>query len=182
MIQRYSHLRIGYPDPTPERITAAIHPEQKRIMTAALPTCLECHEDLEEDESLQKMFGLLNRIAEGERVYVRTGERLGGMSHGVLLVDAQQFLFEDAKTHLIELAAVQHSLDESTVREKVADLEAVCTEVNAELEELETGLAWRHRALVPIWLFALLFAAVLYAKYKQLKAIYVKPPPRKPHG
>ncbi len=58
---------------------------------------------------------------------------------------------------------------------KVTELNAVCDRVNAELNELEHGLRLRHMALVPIWVFALVFAALLYAEYKRLKAVHVKP-------
>ena len=177
MIRRYARLRQNSPDATTDEITAAIHPEPKRIMNAALPMCLDCHDELEDDESLQKLFELLDRFAEAERSYVTTGQRLAEMSQGVLLVDAQQFLFEDAKTHLIELSPVQHSLDVAAVMEKAADLQAVCVRVDEELAELQAGLNWRHRALGPIWAFAIVFATVLYIKYKRLKAAWVKPLP-----
>jgi hypothetical protein len=58
---------------------------------------------------------------------------------------------------------------------KVADLNQVCEEVNAELDELQSGLRLRKLALIPIWGFALFFSAVLYVKYKRLKKVYVKP-------
>ena len=93
----------------------------------------------------------------------------------MLLVEHQRFKFEDAKTHLIELASLQHSLDPVLITEKAEELERVCSEVNAELDELERGLEWRYRALAPIWIFAVLFAAVLYAKYEQLMKAYVRP-------
>ncbi len=94
------------------------------------------------------------------------------------MVDAQRFRFEDAKTHLIELAPLQHTLDNSVVGEHVEELNAVCAQVNAELDGLEAGLRRRHLALIPIWLFALLFAGACYAKYKQLKALHVGLIPR----
>jgi hypothetical protein len=140
---------------------------------------MECHEEIDEDESLPKLFDLLDAIADAERLYVKTGRRLDEVGQGVLLVDRQRFLFEDAKTHLIELAPLQHTLDNEKVAAKVAELNAVCSQVNDELDELEQNLLLRHRALVPIWVFAVLFAALWYAKYKQLRAKYVKP---LPHG
>jgi hypothetical protein len=66
-------------------------------------------------------------------------------------------------------------LDNKDVEEKVTELNAVCDQVDAELDELEAGLRWRYRALIPIWVFALLFSIVLYAKYKQLRRLWVKP-------
>lgn len=175
MTQRYASLLEEEPHPTPERITEAIHPAPRRIMTHALNACTDCHDDIDEDESLPKLFELLDRVAEAERTHVRTARRLDVVGQGVLLVEHQRFKFEDAKTHLIELASLQHSLDPVRVAEKADELIRVCNEVNAELDGLEKGLEWRYRALAPIWIFAVLFAAVLYAKYEQLKKAYVRP-------
>lgn len=175
LIQRYAHLLADVPEPSGEQITRTIHPDPHRMMDRALESCLECHEEPEDDESLAGMFTLLDGIATAERYYVKTGNRLEEVAQGVLLVDRQRFAFEDAKTHLIELAPVQHTLDNETVATKVDELTALCDQVNAELDELEDGLAWRRNLLAPIWAFAICFAIALYVKYKQLKKIHVRP-------
>lgn len=174
LLQRYAHLLAADPNATPEQITEAIHPDPKAIITRALPTCMDCHDDFEDDESLPKLFELLDEIAAAERTYVRLAKRLDEVEQGVLLVDSQRFKFEEARTHLVELAPLQHTLDNDKVAAKVAELSEVCREVNAELDELERGLAMRRKLLLPIWLFAAVFAVALYAKFKQLKAIYVR--------
>lgn len=182
LIRRYAHLLASEPDPTPEQITAAIHPDPKQIIERTIETCTECHEDLEDDESLPKLFDLIDQIAHAERYYVRTAQRLDEMEKGVLLLDAQRFRFEDAKTHLIGLAPLQHTLDNEKVAAKVAELNAVCKEINDELDDQQAGLDMRYAAIVPIWVFSLVFAVVCYAKYKQLKAVYVKPLPKPVSG
>ena len=182
MIQRYAHLLASKPAPSAAQITGAINADPRKIMEQVLPSCTECHEDIEDDESLPKLFELLDKISEAELRYVQTARRLDSMAQGVLLVDAPRFRFEDAKTHLIELAPLQHALDNSVVEEKVEELNLVCAQVHAELDKLENGLRWRRRALIPIWLFALLFATACYAKYKQLKAVHVEPFPEESKG
>lgn len=182
LIQRYAHLMETRPHATAEEITGAIHPDPRMIMESALSTCALCHEDPAEDKSLSKMFELLDRIAEAERLYVKTADRLDRVGRGVLLVDKQRFAFEDAKTHLIELAPLQHTLNNDLVANKVDELRTVCGHVNSELDELENGLSWRYRALGPIWMFAALFSAVLYLKYKRLRRQYVVPLPHETEG
>jgi hypothetical protein len=177
LIQRYAHLLTSEPSPAPQQITEALNPNPQRIMEDALPTCMECHDDLEDDESLQKLFQLLKKIAKAERQYVETARRLNEVGQGVLLVDNQRFKFEDARTHLIELAPLQHNLDNSVIDKKVEELNTVCAQVNKELDGLERGLRLRRGALLPIWVFALVLAGACYAKYKQLKLKYVKPLP-----
>ncbi|MCO6435936.1 MAG: hypothetical protein J5J06_02485 [Phycisphaerae bacterium] len=175
LIERYEHLLASDASPTPEQITNAIHPDPQTIMRRALPGCLYCHDDVDEDADLAKMFTLLDEISAAERQYVRTGYRLDEVERGVLLVDRQRFLFSDAKTQLIELAPTQHTLDSKLVTDKVAELNETCNQVEADLDKLERDLRLRHLALIPIWIFALGFAGLLYAKYKRLRTAYVKP-------
>lgn len=175
MVQRYKRLVDVVGEPTPEQITDAIHPAASRIMRTAVASCTDCHD--EEDEEMEKLFGLLGRIADAERAYVRTALRLEEMGHGVLLVDKQRYEFEDAKTHLIALGALQHTLDEERVAEEISQLTEVCDRIDGELDGLESGLKWRHQALIPIWIFAVLFSIALYANYRRLKAAFVKPLP-----
>jgi hypothetical protein len=177
LIQRYAHLLASEPSPTPVQVAEAINPTPKIIMTKALPTCMDCHDPIDEDESLPKLFGLIDAIAEAERRYVETANRLDALSRGVLLVENQRFIFQDAKTHLIELAPLQHTLDNERVAAKVIELNEVCDVVNQQLDDLEKGLRIRQLALFPIWGFALLFSVLLYWRFKQLKVMYVKPPP-----
>ncbi len=177
LIQRYSHLLEKEPNPTPDEITEAINAKPKEIIMRAMPTCTDCHDDLEDDESLPKLLEILDGISEAERYYAQTADRLEKVGQGVLLVENQRFLFDDAKTQLIGLAPLQHTLNNDKVKAKVAELNAVCDQVNAELDTLEDGLRLRYVALIPIWAFAVLFSVILYVKYKQLKRQYVTPLP-----
>jgi len=175
MIQRYAELLNTDDQPTAVEIDEAINPNPKRIIEHALPTCFECHDDLDEDESLPKLFKLLDEIASAERRYVEVAHRLNDVGRGVLLVEDERFKFQDAKTHLIELAPLQHTLNNTLVAKKVEDLNELCDQVDADLDDLETGLRHRRTSLVYIWVFSVLFSAALYAKYKHLKAAYVVP-------
>jgi len=177
MIERYAHLLRSESRPSAEQVREAIHPDPRAILTQALPTCTECHEEIGEDESLPKLFGLLDRIAEAERYYVETANRLNEIGKGVVLVENQRFMFEDAKTHLIALAPIQHTLDNELVEAKVAELNEVCREVNDDLNNLETGLRWRRWSLLPVWSFAGVFSIALYVKFKRLKRAFVQPLP-----
>jgi hypothetical protein len=177
LIQRYAHLLISEPAPTAAQVAQALHPDPKEIMTRALPGCTDCHEELSNDESLQKLFHLIDTIADAEHKYVQTAGQLDRVGRGVLLVEQQRFKFETATTHLIALAPLQHALNNDLVAGKVAELNTVCDEVRSDLTQLENGLRLRYQALTPIWIFALGFAAVLYAKYKALRAKYVTPLP-----
>jgi len=177
LVHRYVDIMASRPADAPTDPADVIYPAPKHIIERTLESCTDCHEELEEDESLPKLFELIDEIAHAQQRYAETAAYLDEVGQGVLLVDSQRFAFEEAKTHLIALAPLQHTLNLDRVGEKVAEMNAVCDTVRADLMELEDGLRWRYRALVPIWAFAILFSVALYAKYKALKRQYVKPLP-----
>jgi len=158
LIQSYEHLLARETNPTPQEIAGALNTSPKEIITRALPTCMECHDDIEDDESLPKLFELIDAITAAERRYVQTADRLNRLSTGVLLVEDQRFTFQDAKTYLIGLPPLQHTLNHEKVAAKVDQLETVCDQVNGELDALEDSLHTRRLALFPIWAFAIVFA------------------------
>lgn len=175
MIGAFDRWMASHGSGVEQNAAEAIHPQPKAIIHQTLETCLECHDEPEDDESLAGMFTLLDAIGQADVRYARTGRRLNEIARGVLLVENQRFMFEDAKTHLIGIAPLQHGLDAKAVGDKIAEMDEVCDRVNGELDELERGLAIRHHLLLPIWLFAAAFATALYLKFRQLKARYVKP-------
>jgi len=177
LVERYKQLMSTDPGATNRRVAEAMNPNPKRIINNAIDSCTECHDDLEDDESLPKLFDLIDEIASAERKYAATAAHLDRVGRGVLLVDDQRFKFQDARTYLIALPPLQHTLDNKKVAAKVAQLNKVCDEVNSELQDLETDLHMRYAALLPMWAFFIVFAIALYAKFKQLKKKYVKPLP-----
>lgn len=178
LIERYAHLLHTNAQPTSQQVAETLHPDPRQIMSRVLPSCLQCHDSLEQDESLQKFFRLIDTIADAEHRYVTTANYLESLARGVVLVDNQRFKFEEATTHLIALAPLQHTLDNLVVADKVAELNKVADEVQADLVGLEKGLVMREQALLPIWGFAIVFSVLLYVKYKSLRARYVAPLPK----
>ena len=162
-------------------IVTAIHPEPRELIAKVMPTCTECHDEPGEDESLQRLTELLVEISGAELEYLETAIHLDRVGQGILLVDNQRFKLDDAKTMLIGLAPLQHTLDNELVSESVAKLNEACDEIRAELTGLENALQTRRQVLIPIWIFALAFSVALYAKYKQLRARFVKPLPGREH-
>ncbi len=177
LIDRYKHLMSIDPEASAEDVAHAINPDPRRIINHAIDSCTDCHEDLEDDESLPKLFALIDSIAAAEKKYVETAAYLDKVGQGVILVENERFKFEEARTHLIALAPLQHTLDIDKVSAKVAELDKVCDEVNTDLQGLEADLDRRYAALGPMWAFCIVFSIAIYAKFKQLKKRYVAPLP-----
>jgi hypothetical protein len=181
LVQRQAFVLASDHPVTRSELVAAIHPEPRDLIAKVMPTCTECHDEPEEDESLQRLTALLGEISVAELEYLETAIHLDRVAQGVLLVDSQRFKLDDAKTMLIGLAPLQHTLDNDLVSESVAKLNEACDEIRAELTGLESALQTRRQALIPIWIFALAFSVALYAKYKQLRRKFVKPLPGREH-
>jgi len=168
MVRAYEELVSRTRNPDPHQVAQAIHPELRALLSRARPGCLLCHED--GDDQMRQLAGIEDRIEEAERSYVRTARRLDEAGRGVLLVDDEVFLFREARTHLVNMAPVQHSLDLAQVDAELGNLREVVHDVDTRLDDKEHGLRLRHLALIPIWVFALGFAAALYLLYRRLDA------------
>lgn len=114
-------------------------------------------------------------IRDAELRYLQTGARVDRVGRGVLLVQEEAFALEQARTDLIALAAIQHTLDEKRVTEALRKVLDVCRQINTSLDEKEARLRWRYWALLPMWAFLLLFICALWVKYKRLRKAYVVP-------
>jgi len=107
--------------------------------------------------------------------YARTAERVARISRGVLLVRDEAVRAEDARTELMALQTFMHTVNRAEIVDRSEKVKAICQEIDASLEQKETELAWRTRALLPVWAFLALFAAMMYRKYTLLRAAHVRP-------
>jgi hypothetical protein len=175
LVRRYEALLRTRPTPSEGEIDAAVHPEIQALAERARPGCLECHD--EGDKELKEFAGIIDRIRGAERIYVRTASRLDAARRGVLIVDDEDYLFGDARTRLVALAPLQHTLDAAKIDAGIGELREVIGSVDEGLDGKERRLHARHLALIPIWAFALAFAAALYVKYRRLERRWEEAPP-----
>jgi len=145
-----------------------LHPELRALVARAHPGCLECHDP--GDEELKQFSTIVDRIEAAEADYVRTAQYVDRVGQGVLLVDDEAFRLRDARTLLVGLAPTQHTLDLKKVEAAITSLDEVTAGIDKSLDAKERSLRLRHVALVPLWIFAVVFAAALYVKYRRLAA------------
>lgn len=160
-----------------ESLIDAMHPG----LSVLHETCYECHdEDSDEDADLdafKRSAALYDLISSAEIEYARTYNRVNKLAEGVLLVEDEQLLLSEAKTAVIELGPVQHTLDVAKVRDVVDQLRETTHQVQSSLDQKEADLQWRYWILWPMWIFIFVFATASYVRYRQLKHEYVKPLP-----
>ena len=141
--------------------------------------CYECHDEDSDDPSdvaaIERSAQFYRMIGESEVAYAQTAGRVAEVGRGVLLVEDEQLMMADATTAVIEMGPTQHTLKLEDLAAIIARLRATTDAVNASIDQKEAGLAWRYIVLFPMWVFIFIFALASYAKYRQLKAIHVKP-------
>lgn len=106
--------------------------------------------------------------------YARTASRISRLGRGVLLVQDEALQTEDAKTELMALYASLHTLNRIETQTRAEKTKSICSAVNDTLDQKEHGLSWRRWALLPIWVFAVVFSVLMYQKFLALKRQYVR--------
>jgi hypothetical protein len=130
------------------------------------------------DENALRTGAELRRlIIHNELSYAAAALRVGEMSHGVLLVTDESLMVDEMRTRVVGLGPLQHTLDLTRVRDSVAEQDELHAQVDRSLDGKLRGLRWREWALLPVWVFLVVFVGALWAKYKRLKAAQVKPLP-----
>lgn len=186
LVQTYLRARREVGD-APERLAARFRELLDARPDALRPdaVCGYCHgpgrQDpharflAESDQTILERGAELSVALRGaELEYARTAERVARLAEGVLLVRDEAVRAEDAKTEVMALHAFMHTFNQAEIQARLDKLSGVCQEINAALDQKESGLAWRHRALLPVWAFAVVFFALMYRKYVLLRRAYVQ--------
>jgi hypothetical protein len=119
--------------------------------------------------------GLYQNVRRAEIRYAATAARVDQVAHGVLLVTDEALMLEEARTKLVSIGPLQHTLDVDKVTAAVGELDSLTAEIDRSLDRKLKGLHWRYWALVPLWLFVAFFVSILWVKYKRLKHEMVAP-------
>lgn len=150
--------------------------------------CRRCH-NAERETAHRAFFGDLDRqaaqtghtlyelVRDAEVRYAATADHVRQVGQGVLLVTDESLMLEEVRTKLVNIGALQHTLDLEKVKTATGQLNDLASQIEQSLRQKERSLRWRHWALIPLWSFLILFVAVLWVKYKQLKAEMVVPLP-----
>ncbi len=86
-----------------------------------------------------------------------------------IFVEEEEGLLEEAKTKVVEMQPLQHTLSYQKLAEVYGQAEARTTEIKKMIADKRQGLKWRKIALIPIWIFVFIMSWALIMKYKQLK-------------
>jgi Rieske Fe-S protein len=126
-------------------------------------------------EAVGKGARLDEAIRRAQLEYVKAGARIDEVGSGEVLVQDEAMLLDQARTNLVSLLAVQHTLDEQKIFGVAGAVIETSHQIEASLDLKEASLALRHHLLLPVWGFIVLLAGALLVKHRRLKHALVVP-------
>lgn len=130
--------------------------------------CGKCHGD-ETEPARVRFASIFATIRGAEGRLQAAKDRLQQLSRTGFHVDEETVLLEEARTGVLQLAPLQHTLDESKVAAKAGEAEATIAEIHRRLDGKERAESWKKKALVPIWAFLLAMAGLFWMKLTRIK-------------
>ena len=134
----------------------------------------------------QRAMEMTKALRDAQYEYARAAARIDRLSRGVLLVRDEALRVEDAKTALMAVATLTHTIDIPQIQAGSEKTLKICREINESLDGKVEGLEERERSPTLVWVFAGVFCVLMYRKYRLLKHAYVVPAdapvPAKPEG
>ena len=141
-----------------------VQPASKLLYREA---CIKCHKQgnpaAQEGE---KVYQVLEK-SEGELKAAETLVKQASIEG--IFVEEEMGALEEAKTNVISMAPLQHSLSFNRIADLYRKFEEVANEIKARVHRKRQVLKWRKVALIPIWVFIIVMVSALWVKYKQLK-------------
>ena len=129
--------------------------------------CAPCHEP--GDKEFVKWNALQGRVGSARERFRRTEERVGRMARAGYHTDDEQLALEEARTSLVQLAPLQHTLSLEKVGASAGALDAALGKIDARLDAQERTEGLKKLALVPVWAFLLALAGVFWAKKREVE-------------
>jgi len=113
--------------------------------------CAPCHEKT--DKEMTKFSALCDILAGVRRDFGRTGDRLARATRAGLFTDDEQLAFDQARTSLLQLSPLQHTLNEPKVGGLAKQAASQLGEIDHRLDRMERTEHLKKLALIPIWIF-----------------------------
>ena len=150
-------------------------PDMKRIhprLSLMGDACAQCHDDHNDDaadvEALARARALYDRLAASESRYVAVAARVEAARRGVIPAREETSTLNEARTLVVGMAPLQHSLSVEEVGKRGAELDEILARIDHSLDAKTASVRRRHYYLIPLWTVVLALSAALYARHRRL--------------
>lgn len=131
--------------------------------------CVKCHDA--NSNAYRYGQNISHALQDTEKQLKEAGELVRQASIEGFFVEEEQALLEEAKTGLLEMAPLQHTLSFEKISQIYADTSKKLEDVRKSIFEKRQNLRWRKLALIPIWIFILIMVVALRIRYNELKSL-----------
>jgi hypothetical protein len=130
-------------------------------------SCVRCH--AKDPKPLAVRDSLIAVLQAARGAYERAGERVRDATVRGLATDDEQLLLQEAKTQVLQLEVLQHTLAPDELRPGAARTEELVVDTLRQVDHLERVELWKRLAVVPLWALMILMAILFAAKRLILK-------------
>ncbi|MBI2167031.1 MAG: cytochrome c3 family protein [Candidatus Omnitrophica bacterium] len=129
--------------------------------------CVKCHEA---GSTAAKKGGEIFEVLKKSDEELRSAEKLvRRASIEGIFVEEEMGALEEAKTNVISMAPLQHSLSIEKISELYQKFEGVARDIQTRVLRKRQALRWRKISLVPLWIFVGIMIVALGVQYRRLK-------------
>jgi hypothetical protein len=130
-------------------------------------SCVQCH--AQQPKALAVRDAVAARIYNTRKAYENAATTVQKATVRGLATEDEQLRLEEAKTQIMQLEALQHTLSPALLQPVADRTLEIVEETLKGTNQLERLERWKVRALIPISIFLAAMAVLFWAKRRQLK-------------
>ena len=142
------------------------HGIQKASLALFDKSCVQCHAN--DPKQLGVRDAVAGLIRKEQSDYEHAVAAVHDATVRGLATEDDQLLLQEAKTQVTQLESLQHTLSLEQLKPVAAHSEEIVNQTLTDIAGLERFERWKRNALVPIWVFLTVMAALFWAKRRQL--------------
>ena len=129
--------------------------------------CAPCHEA--PDKEMKNFAALQDYLARTRTEYARASDRVAQATRAGHFTDDELLALEKARTSLLQLPPLQHTLSLEKVSALTGTVSAELRDVGLQLDRQERAERWKKLALIPIWVFLIGMAWLFRTKRRRIE-------------
>jgi hypothetical protein len=130
--------------------------------------CIRCHDA--KSVAAKKGGEILQMLSDAEGKLQSAASLVKQASIDGIFVESEMASLEAAKTNMIAMAPLQHSLSSTKIFELHHKVVSAAEDITTEIHKKRKALQWRKLSLLPVWGFIAVMIVALWVKYRRLRS------------